>query len=184
IIATSSLRRKLQWLHRYPGHITENLRGNIQTRLTKLDNSQWSGAIFAQAALERLKVTSHCCITLDWMLPSPSQGAIGIVCRRDDAESVAICQSINHPATHVCISAERDFLAALHGGCAVPIAAYAMIEKDQLFFSGNIFSLDAKDKIEVKKHFPLERAAEAGVLAAKELLAKGAEAIIKTFRPA
>jgi hydroxymethylbilane synthase len=184
IIATSSLRRKLQWLHHYPAHSTENLRGNIQTRLTKLDNSQWSGAIFAQAALERLKVTSHCFITLDWMLPSPSQGAIGIVCRRDDAESVAICQSINNSATHMCISAERDFLATLHGGCAVPIAAYAMIEKDQLMFRGNIFSLDAKEKIEVKIHLPLKRATEAGVLAAKELLAKGAEGIIKTFRPA
>ena len=184
VIATSSLRRKSQWLHRYPRHTTENLRGNIQTRLTKLDNSSWSGAIFAQAALERLKVTSYSYITLDWMLPSPSQGAIGVVCRKDDAESVAICQSINHPATNMCINVERDFLAALHGGCSVPIAAYTMIEEDQLFFRGNIFSLNAKDKIEVKKHFPLELAAEAGGLAAKELLAKGADAIIKTFRPA
>ncbi len=184
VIATSSLRRKTQWLHRYPQHTTENLRGNIQTRLTKLDNSPWSGAIFAQAALERLKVTSHHYITLDWMLPSPSQGAIGVACRQDDAEILSLCRSINHTATNVCVSAERDFLNALHGGCAVPIAAYAVIEKEQLFFRGNVFSLNAKDSIEVERNFPMERASEAGVLAAKEMLTKGAESIIKTFRPA
>lgn len=184
VIATSSLRRKTQWLHRYPQHTTENLRGNIQTRLTKLDNSAWSGAIFAQAALERLKVTSHHYITLDWMLPSPSQGAIGVVCRQEDAEILSICRSINHTATNVCVSAERDFLNALHGGCAVPIAAYAVIEKEQLFFRGNVFSLNAKDRIEVERNFPMERALEAGVLAAKEMVTKGAESIIKTFRPA
>jgi hydroxymethylbilane synthase len=78
-IATSSLRRKLQWLNRYPNYHTENLRGNIQTRLKKLDESDWQGAIFAQAALERLQITSHHYITLDWMLPSPAQGAIGIM---------------------------------------------------------------------------------------------------------
>ena len=184
IIATSSLRRKTQWLHRYPQHTTENLRGNIQTRLTKLDNSAWSGAIFAQAALERLKITSNHYITLDWMLPSPSQGAIGVVCRQEDAEILSICRSINHTATNVCVSAERDFLAGLHGGCAVPIAAYALIEKEQLFFRGNVFSLDAKDKVEVEMNFPMGQAPEAGVLAAKEMLTKGAESIIKTFRPA
>lgn len=184
VIATSSLRRKTQWLHRYPQHTTENLRGNIQTRLSKLDNSSWSGAIFAQAALERLKVTSHHYITLDWMLPSPSQGAIGIVGRQDDVGVLSLCQSINHTATNICVSAERDFLAALHGGCAVPIAAYTVIEKEQLFFRGNVFSLDAKDKVEVEMNFPMERATEVGILAAKEMLTKGAESIIKTFRPA
>lgn len=183
VIATSSLRRKSQWLYRYPNHQTENLRGNIQTRLKKLDASNWSGAIFAQAALERLDVSSHKIITLDWMLPSPSQGAIGIVCRQDDNEAVDICRSINHEATNICVSAERDFLATLHGGCAVPIAAYAVIEKDRIFFRGNIFSLDAKQKVEVEIYYNLDQVKQAGVLAAKELIAKGAEPIIKTFRP-
>ena len=128
IIGTSSLRRKLQWLNRYPHHTTENLRGNIQTRLKKLDESDWHGAIFAQAALYRLEISSHQLITLDWMLPSPAQGAIGIMCREDDQRSLEICDAIDHRNTNICISAERDFLAALHGGCAVPIAAYAELQ--------------------------------------------------------
>lgn len=182
-IATSSLRRKSQWLYRFPHHRTENLRGNIQTRLKKLDESGWDGAIFAQAALERLGVASHHFITLDWMLPSPAQGAIAVVCRHDDGAVAEICTRINHQKTNICVSAERDFLAALHGGCAVPIAAYAEVKKDDLHFKGNIFSMDAKQKCEVDLSFPLERAREAGTLAAQQILRQGAEAIIKTFRP-
>lgn len=183
MIATSSLRRKSQWLHRYSHHSTENLRGNIQTRLTKLNQSNWQGAIFAQAALERLKISSHQYVTLDWMLPSPAQGAIGVVCRQDDQRTNEICTAINHHDTHLCISAERDFLAALHGGCAVPIAAHAVLQKEKLFFRGNIFSLDAKQKCEVELSFDLAQADVAGTLAAQEILHLGAEAIIRTFRP-
>lgn len=183
IIGTSSLRRKLQWLHRYPHHTTENLRGNIQTRLKKLDQSDWHGAIFAQAALDRLEISSHQLITLDWMLPSPAQGAIGILCRQDDQYAMEICAAINHNDTLVCVSAERDFLAALHGGCAVPIAAHVELRNDQLFFKGNIMSLDATQKIEVEMQFNIDQAQQAGELAAQEIRKQGAAEIIKTFRP-
>ncbi len=183
VIATSSMRRKSQWLNRYSHHITENLRGNIQTRLNKLDESNWSGAIFAQAALERLSISSHQLITLDWMLPSPAQGAIAIVCREHDHSIEETCAVINHDHTNLCISAERDFLAALQGGCAVPIAAYAVIQNDQLIFRGNIFSLNAKEKCVVEISFDLGQAKEAGALAAKKILQQGAEKIVKTFRP-
>ncbi len=182
IIGTSSLRRKLQWLHRHPNHSTENLRGNIQTRLKKLDQSEWHGAIFAQAALERLEIASHQRITLDWMLPSPAQGAIGIVCREDDQRTQEICKAINHNDTNVCVTAERDFLAALHGGCSVPIAAHAQLREDRLFFEGNIMSLDAKQKIEVEMSFNVDQANQAGEMAAKEIRKRGADEIIKTFR--
>jgi hydroxymethylbilane synthase len=182
-IATSSLRRKLQWLNRYPNYHTENLRGNIQTRLKKLDESDWQGAIFAQAALERLQITSHHYITLDWMLPSPAQGAIGIMCRKDDQEVMEICRSINHRDTEICITAERDFLAVLHGGCAVPVAAHAQWRNDKLQFRGNIMSLNAKEKIEVEMAFDIDQAQQAGQMAAKKILARGGEGIVKTFRP-
>ena len=182
-IATSSLRRKSQWLYRHPHHVTENLRGNIQTRLQKLDQSNWQGAIFAQAALERLGITAHQFITLDWMLPSPAQGAIAVVCRQEDHRIAEACAAINHHDTYLCIAAERNFLAALHGGCAVPIAAHAVVQQQQLFFRGNIFSLDAKQKCEVQMTFDLDQAREAGALAALEILRQGAEVIIKTFRP-
>jgi hydroxymethylbilane synthase len=184
ILATSSLRRKLQWLNRYPEYNIENLRGNIQTRLQKLDESTWQGAIFAQAALERLEITSHHYLTLDWMLPSPAQGAIGVVCRESDHEVLEICRSINHHETEICVTAERDFLSALHGGCAVPIAAHAQWRKDKLHFRGNIMSLDAKQKVEVEKEFDVELAQQAGQFAAKEILSQGAGEIIKTFRAA
>ncbi len=183
VIATSSMRRKSQWLHRYPHHTTENLRGNIQTRLKKLDESTWSGAIFAQAALERLGLSSHHYITLDWMLPSPAQGAIAVVCREGDISVSGICMVINHEQTKLCISAERDFLAALQGGCAVPIAAHAVVQNNQLLFKGNIFSLDAKEKCLIEMSFDVSRAANAGLLAANEIIEQGAEKIVKTFRP-
>ncbi len=182
IIATSSLRRRSQWLHRYPHHATENLRGNIQTRLKKLNGSNWHGAIFAQAALDRMKISSHKFIALDWMLPSPAQGAIAVVCRQDDERAIEICKPIDHHETNLCITAERDFLAALHGGCAVPIAAYAEIKDSDLYFKGNIFSLDGKQKCEVAMSFDLNLAADVGNLAARKILQQGADAIIKTFR--
>lgn len=182
IIATSSLRRKLQWLHRYRHHTTESLRGNIQTRLQKLDASPWLGAIFAQAGLERLQITSHHCITLDWMLPSPAQGAIGIVCREDDSFVLDSCKAIGDRSTEIGVAIERDFLAALHGGCAVPIAAHAQVQAGKIFFRGNLLSLDAVEKCEVIMTFDLSDAAVAGRLAANKILLQGGEAIIKTYR--
>lgn len=181
-ISTSSLRRKLQWLHRYPQHTIENLRGNIQTRLQKLDESDWMGAIFAQAALERLEISSHQLITLDWMIPSPAQGAIGIMCRQDDEHALEICAAVNHLDTHVCVSVERDFLSRLHGGCAVPISAYAEMQHSQIFFKANIMSMDAKQKIEVEMQFSLDQIQQAGSLAANEICRMGAEEIVKSFR--
>lgn len=182
IIASSSLRRRSQWLHRYPHHQMENLRGNIQTRLKKVDASNWNGAIFAQAAIERLNITSHHFISLDWMLPAPAQGAMAVVCREEDSEIRKICEVINHKPTEICVTVERDFLATLQGGCAVPIAANAKLEDSKIHLKGNIFSLDGKNKSEVDLFFELEQAKEAGKLAAAEVLRKGGEPILKTFR--
>lgn len=183
IIATSSMRRKSQWLHRYPHHQVESLRGNIQKRLEKLDQSRWQGAIFAQAALDRLDIGTHQLVTLDWMLPAPAQGAIAMICREDDQRILDILSVLNHDHTKTCISAERDFLSLLQGGCAVPIAAHALIEKNQLLFKGNVFSLDAKEKCEVEISVSLDKARDAGRLAAEEILRKGGDKIIRTFRP-
>jgi hydroxymethylbilane synthase len=181
-IATSSLRRKLQWLNRFPNHGIENLRGNIQTRLKKLDQTGWQGAIFAQAALERLGISSHQVISLDWMLPSPAQGAIAVVCRQGDTHIRAICDSIDHTNTHVCVQAERDFLAKLHGGCAVPIAAHAQVQAGKIWFRGNVMTLDAKEKFEVELTLGLDQALNAGVLAAEQIRKQGVDRVINTFR--
>jgi hydroxymethylbilane synthase len=184
VIATSSLRRRNQWLYNYPNHSIENLRGNIQTRLVKLDSGRWDGAIFAQAALQRLNIATHTVIKLDWMLPAPAQGAIAVVCRTDDMAMREHCLSIHHEGTGICISAERQFLGAMHGGCAVPIAAHGIIQHNKLVFHANIMTLDAREKLELKLEFAPEQFAEAGLLAANEMTRKGADQIIRTFRAA
>lgn len=141
-IATSSLRRKAQWLHRYPAHRIENLRGNVNTRLRKVAESDWQGAIFAAAGLERIGERPASGIELDWMLPAPAQGAILIVCREEDTWLRAACAGMHDQRTAVCVTLEREFLSALMGGCSTPVGALAVIEDETLHFKGNVCSLD------------------------------------------
>jgi hydroxymethylbilane synthase len=117
-IATSSIRRIAQWLHRFPLHHMHNLRGNVNTRLQKLKNEAWDAAIFAQAGLERIGVRPKESIELDWMLPAPAQGAIMIVCREGDHFAFDCCQPGNDIDTAICTKIERDFLRTLMGGCS------------------------------------------------------------------
>ena len=156
-IATSSIRRKAQWLHRYPNHSIENLRGNVNTRLRKIDENNWNGAIFAAAGLERIHLRPENSIDLDWMLPAPAQGAITISCREDDDVSFDACHLLNDESTDMCTKIERDFLGHLLGGCSTPISALAVIENDKIIFKGNICSPDGKKKIEIEKNISLAR---------------------------
>ncbi len=176
-IATSSIRRKAQWLHRYPQHQIHTLRGNVNTRLQKLQTENWDGAIFAAAGLERIHLRPQNSIELDWMLPAPAQGAIMIACREYDNETWEKCFLLNDEPTALCTKIEKDFLRILLGGCSTPISALAEIEEDELFFRGNIFSLDGKKKLEIEKVFPAEIATNTGKLAAEELLNNGAQLI-------
>ena len=125
IIATSSVRRKAQWLNRYPHHTIETLRGNVNTRLRKLKESNWHGAIFAAAGLERINLLPENSIELDWMLPAPAQGAIMVVCREDDDYCLHACIHFNDIRTALCTRIERDFLRTLLGGCSTPISGLA-----------------------------------------------------------
>ena len=170
VIATSSIRRIAQWLNRYPNHHIENLRGNVNTRLRKLKESNWHGAIFAAAGLERINLRPEKSIDLDWMLPAPAQGAIMIVCRKDDAFAFESCQAFNDEATVLCTKIERDFLSTLMGGCSTPISALAEVKDHRVFFQGNICSPDGKEKVEIKKEVELENALSSGVRLANELL--------------
>jgi hydroxymethylbilane synthase len=183
-IATSSIRRKAQWLHRYPTHRIESLRGNVNTRLQKVKESNWHGAIFAAAGLERIHVRPHNSIDLDWMLPAPSQGAIMVVCRAGDDKAREKCLLLNDEATAFCTKIEKDFLRALLGGCSTPISALAEIETEELFFKGNILSLDGRQKKEIEKILPLSMAANIGHEAAKELLQNGGQEIADSIRNA
>ena len=177
IIATSSIRRKAQWLHRFPHHIIENLRGNVNTRLRKVQDHNWHGAIFAAAGLERINRRPKNSIDLDWMLPAPAQGAIMVVCREEDNFCLDACKYFNDNDTATCTKIERDFLKTLLGGCSTPISALAQVKDDKIFFRGNILSVDGYEKVEIEKTFDLATAASAGITAAMEILSKGADKI-------
>jgi hydroxymethylbilane synthase len=181
-IATSSIRRKAQWLHRYPNHNIENLRGNVNTRLQKVKNSNWQGAIFAAAGLERIGLRPENCIELDWMLPAPAQGAIMVVCRTGDDFCSLACSHLNDRDTALCVKIERDFLKTLLGGCATPISALATIDNDTVIFKGNIVSADGKEKIETTAIASVIDAHNTGVQSALELLQKGGQAISDRIR--
>jgi hydroxymethylbilane synthase len=184
VIATSSVRRRAQWLNRYPDHTLDNLRGNVNTRMRKLEESEWNGAIFAAAGLERIGLRPENSIDLDWMLPAPSQGAISIVCREGDAVSAEACHFLNDPATAACTKIEKDFMRVLMGGCSTPISALAIQQGDNIFFRGNILSLDGKEKAAIKYTVAAAETENLGTLAAQELLAKGGDKIIEAIRNA
>jgi hydroxymethylbilane synthase len=181
-IATSSIRRIAQWLHRYPGHSIENLRGNVNTRLRKLDESDWNGAIFAAAGLERIGLRPEKSIDLDWMLPAPAQGAIMVVCRTGDDHTFEACQPFNDSGTALCAGIERDFLRTLLGGCSTPISALAEIHNGTVHLRGNVLSPDGHHKAEISKEMPLQEAASMGTLAAHELLRTGGSEVVTTIR--
>lgn len=182
-IATSSIRRKAQWLHRYPNHQLENLRGNVNTRLRKLGEEGWDAAIFAQAGLERIHLRPANSLVLDWMLPAPAQGAI-LVVSRDEEAVLEVCRPLNDADTALCTRIERDFLRTLLGGCSTPISALAEVEDGDVYFSGQILSPDGKQKVEIEKIVPVDHADHLGRLAAEELLEKGGRAIADGIRAA
>lgn len=148
IIATSSIRRKAQWLYRYKNSQIENIRGNVQTRLQKLKAAGWHGAIFAAAGLERLNIRENESgpqLLLDWMLPAPAQGAIVVVCREDEQHTLTACASLDDNDTRICTHAEREFLRLLQGGCSTPISAYATLNGTDFHFKGNITAPDGSE---------------------------------------
>lgn len=182
-IATGSVRRIAQWLNRYPNHKVENLRGNVNTRLRKVEENDWQGAIFAAAGLERIHLRPEKSVDLDWMLPAPAQGAIMVVCREEDDFALESCQSFNDEATALCVKIERDFLSALMGGCSTPISALAAIKNDEIFFSGNIVSPDGGDLTEVHLQKEIGKSEGLGEEAARQLFAnEKAKHIIEKVR--
>jgi hydroxymethylbilane synthase len=182
VFATSSVRRKAQWLNRYPNHTIENLRGNVNTRMQKVIDSNWNGAIFAAAGLERIDLRPKNSIELDWMLPAPSQGAIMVVCRSEDEYAMTACANFNDEHTARCTKVEKDFLRTLMGGCTTPISALAEIEGDELLFRGNILTVDGSSKVDIEKRAKISDTDELGKTAALEILANGGQAIADTIQ--
>jgi hydroxymethylbilane synthase len=183
-IATSSLRRKAQWLNRYPDHHIHNLRGNVNTRLRKLREENWDAAIFAQAGLERIDLRPENSKVIDWMLPAPAQGAVVAVCRKDDIYTLEACGIFNDETTALCTGIEKDFLRTLSGGCSTPVSALAIVKNNSIHFKGNIFSLNGRKKVEVEKTLGIHEAADCGKNAAQELLINGGKEISEEIRHA
>nr|BFF38062.1 hypothetical protein BACT7_29240 [Tenacibaculum mesophilum] len=153
VVATGSLRRKAQWLNRYPTHKVEGLRGNVNTRLQKLESNDWNGAIFAAAGLERVGLRPKGAVNLSWMIPAPAQGAIMVTALDENQEIKEICANLNDKDTEICTGIEREFLNRLEGGCTAPIGALAFIneKEEEINFKGVLLSRDGKKKIEVSK---------------------------------
>lgn len=151
VVATGSLRRKAQWLNRYPTHTVVDLRGNVNSRLEKLQNNDWNGAIFAAAGIGRIGLRPEEAINLDWMIPAPAQGAIMVTALENNLEVRAICKELNHEETEICTSIERAFLNKLEGGCSAPIGALAYIKNEEVNFKGVLLNTDGSKRIDVTR---------------------------------
>jgi len=181
-IATGSLRRKAQWLHRYPKHEVVDLRGNVNTRMQKLKDNAWNGAIFAAAGLERIALKPDNYIDLDWMIPAPAQGAMLVVANENDQACREALAHLNHKASEICVHIEREFLRTLEGGCTAPIGAIATVKGERIHFVGALFSLDGTQKFIIEKEVHINEVQGFGKTCANELLDNGARELMKGIK--
>ena len=183
-VGTSSLRRQCQILERRPDLRVEPLRGNVNTRLARLDAGDYDAIILAAAGLKRLgfasRIRRH--IETDESLPAIGQGAIGIECRTDDARTGALIAPLHHPETALRILAERALNHRLHGGCQVPIAGHATLDGDRLHLSGLVGDPDGSRTLRAQAGGQSMEAEAIGAAVADALLAQGADLILHALR--
>jgi hydroxymethylbilane synthase len=182
VIATGSLRRRAQWLNRFPTHTIVDLRGNVNSRLQKVEDNDWNGAIFAAAGIGRIGLRPQNAINLEWMIPAPAQGAIMITSLAEDEEIKSICSELNHEETEICTSIERDFLNRLEGGCTAPIGAIAYIKDEQVSFHGVLLSKDGTKKIEVKRVEKLGEHHDMATFCADYIIERGGKSLMDTIK--
>ncbi len=182
LIATGSLRRKAQWLHRYPDHSVTDLRGNVNTRLQKLQDNPWNAAVFALAGLQRINLLPKDHIILDWMIPAPAQGAIMVTALEDKSNILASCEKMNHRETEIAVGIERQFMKTLEGGCTAPIGGNAVIKDETIYFKGILSALDGSEKIEIEKSTSLSNHADFGKECALEVLSNGGKKLMQTIK--
>ena len=179
-IGTSSLRRICQLLNKRPDLKITQLRGNVDTRIRKLEEGEFDAIILATAGVKRLgreeKITEK--LSIDVSLPAIGQGAVGIECRKDDEFTNNLLKSLDHYETSVCVRAERSFLKKLEGGCQVPIAAYARLKDGEVVIEGLVGSIDGKILLKDTLRGSPEDAESLGTELAENLLSKGAKKIL------
>lgn len=180
-IATSSLRRRAFWQNDFPGTEFCDIRGNVHTRLEKLQNQDFDATIFSQAAIERMNLNIKY-EPLTGMTPAPGQGVVAVVARTDDAEMQEFAEFINHPETQKCVEAERNFLQTLEGGCTAPIGAFAEIIGDEMRFKGRISSLNGENNIETDDVFTYNTFENFGEKIALQILENGAADLMQEIK--
>lgn len=180
VVGTCSLRRQCQLKATRPDLVIKDLRGNVNTRLAKLDDGQFDAIILASAGLIRLEMHDRISsfIETEQSLPAVGQGAVGIECRNDDAELIKILSVLNCPETAVRITAERAVNAKLQGGCQVPIGSYAELEDNQIYLRGMVGSTDGTTILRADIRGPKEEASSLGEKVADDLLSQGADRIL------
>ena len=186
-VGTSSLRRGSQLLRRRPDLVVRSIRGNVETRIRKVHEEAYDAGVLALAGLSRLGIEGRAAsvLPLDVMLPAPGQAALGVQVRADDGAVREAVGALDHAETRAAVTAERQFLASLGGGCSAPIAAYGTVEGDRLRLRGRVVSLDGARTVEVgadvayQPDAPGGAGREAGEAAAREALAQGAAALLE-----
>ncbi|TAK72024.1 MAG: hydroxymethylbilane synthase [Gammaproteobacteria bacterium] len=183
IVGTSSLRRQTQLQALRSDLELQTLRGNIHTRLNRLDKDEFDAIILAAAGLKRMQLTSRIrsYLSVEQSLPAAGQGALGIECRAEDQNVIALIAVLNHASTHACVAAERALCRRLGGGCKLPVAAYAELHHDTLTLHGLVASFNGRRILRVRHSGHVSQAEDIGTRAAEELFQQGAERILKEF---
>lgn len=178
---TSSLRRAAQLMHIRSDLNLVSLRGNVDTRLGKLKSGEFQAIILATAGLKRLGLENSISqiISSDLILPAIGQGALGLEIRRDDEQTLDVIAFLNHEATEVSVRTERAFLKKLEGGCQVPIAGFAILDKELIHFTGMVAELDGSRLLKEEISGTKDQAEELGITLAEKLLDKGAGEILE-----
>lgn len=180
-IATSSLRRRAFWSEKFPNTQFSDIRGNVQTRLKKLEEGDFDATLFSLAGIKRMEMELEYEM-LDFMISAPSQGVVAISSRVDDVETKAILQKINHKTTQICVEIERNFLRTLEGGCTAPIGAIAVIEENKIKFSGRLNSLDGSKTINVVEEFEYHDSENYGKKFAEFVLENGGKEMMEEIK--
>jgi len=182
IVATSSNRRKAQWLHRYPNHEITNIRGNVNTRLRKVNEHGWDGAIFAAAGLKRIGLDNNISVYLDWMVPAPAQGAMAIMIREEDKKMMEVTSQLNHKETELCTGVERELLNEMEAGCSAPVGAFAEIIDGNVHLSAIALKTDGSLQYDIEMSAAVADAKGLGREAGRKLLEMGASEIVADLR--
>jgi len=180
-IATSSLRRRAFWSEKFPNTQFSDIRGNVQTRLKKLEEGDFDATLFSLAGIKRMEMGLEYEM-LDFMISAPSQGVVAISSRVDDVKTKAILQKINHKTTQICVEIERNFLRTLEGGCTAPIGAIAVFEENKIKFSGRLNSLDGSKTINVVEEFEYDDSENYGKKFAEFVLENGGKEMMEEIK--